>query len=68
MRDHGDPWLRDGRYARPELGGDLACDDAEGPVSSPQAQQLRDAGAPVPEIAKTLGVGRTTVYPHVVRK
>lgn len=34
MRDHGDPWLRDGRNAQPESGSDLARDDREGPVSS----------------------------------
>lgn len=34
MRDHGDPWLRDGSNGRPEVGSDLADDDAEGPVSS----------------------------------
>lgn len=34
MRDHGDLWLRDGRYAQPERGSDLARDDAEGPLSS----------------------------------
>lgn len=34
MRDHGDRWLRDGRYNQPEPGSDLARDDEEGPESS----------------------------------
>jgi hypothetical protein len=40
MHDHGDPWLRDGRNAQPELGSDLARDDAEGPVSSPLSHRV----------------------------
>ncbi|MDF3339933.1 hypothetical protein P3H80_21025 [Mycolicibacterium septicum] len=40
MRDHGDPWLQDGRNGQPEPGSDLARDDAEGPASSPLSHRV----------------------------
>jgi hypothetical protein len=40
MRDHGDPWLRDGGNAHPGPGSDLALDDAEGPMSSPLSHRV----------------------------
>ena len=40
MGDHGDPWLTDARNAYPELGSDLAKDDASGPIASPISHRV----------------------------